>query len=106
MVRMMSAGARTSAPDRREFQRMRTEKTAAFTESWVAMYLAAFRINQEIALSMLRLWWNPWLAGAPSSLQYLKRMQNATVDIATKGIAPIRKRAVANARRLKRSGRR
>ena len=106
MARVMSAGAGTSAPDRREFERMRSEKTAAFTESWAAMYLAAVRINQEIALTMLRFWWTPWLAGAPSAFPSLKRMQNATVDIATKGIAPIRKRAVANARRLSRSGRR
>ena len=71
MLRMALAGHSPTARDRREFQRMGTEKMWAFYESWNAMFL-------QMALS-----WH----------------QGPMAVLAT-GMAPIRRRAVANARRL------
>jgi len=69
--------------DRREMQRMGTEKVQAYWESVNAMTLAASRY-----------WWtawtNPWSAAA-----------NAT-RILEQGLAPVHRRASANARRLSR----
>ena len=67
---------RMAGMDRREFHRMGSEKIAAFTEAWTAMAVEAFRF--------------PWLR------------PDATLRILGAGMAPIRRRAVANARRLRR----
>jgi hypothetical protein len=71
-ARMMAAGANPSARDRREFQRMGTEKVFAFWESMNAMWWAA--------------WMTPW----------------STAKIMEKGLAPLHRRTTANARRLRR----
>jgi hypothetical protein len=80
-ARMMLAGGAPSARDRRELQRMGTEKILAFNEAWTAM--------------ALQFWF-------PTS----RRPGDVYLDILGKGIAPVRRRAVANARRLRRSRRR
>ena len=71
-ARMLAAGANPDARDRREFQRMGTEKVFAFWESMNAMYWAA--------------WLTPWSAA----------------KIMAKGLDPVHRRATANARRLRR----
>lgn len=70
-ARMLAAGANPSARDRLEFQRMGIEKAFAFWESMHAM------------------WWSAWLAPWSAA----KMME--------KGIAPVHRRATANARRLR-----
>ena len=67
---------RMARMDSKEFQRMGTEKVAAFTEAWTAMAIEAM--------------WSPWLH------------PDATLRILNAGMTPIRRRAVANARRLRR----
>ena len=81
---------------------MGDEKLAAFAESWNAMAVQAFRINQALALSCWRLSWMPWtsrraFAGAGA------QMQDAALGILGKGLGPIHRRAVANAKRLART---
>ena len=49
MTRMAMAGPSLSDRDRKEFQLMSAEKTAAFTESWNAMNMQAIRANQALA---------------------------------------------------------
>jgi len=83
MARMAMAGSTPSARDRREFYRMGTEKVAAFNEAWAAMAMQT------------------WL-----SLWFPTHLSNAALDILGKGITSIRRRAVANARRLGRPRRR
>ena len=61
--RMAFAGFGPTARDRREFQLMNAEKVAAFYESWSAMYVHAFRIQLDVAASILRSMWFPWLPG-------------------------------------------
>jgi hypothetical protein len=98
MARMALAGARPSARDRKEFQRMGTEKIAAFNEAWMAMGIEACRANQELALSCVRSLWFPWLPARSAAAQ----VHDAALGILGKGMAPVRRRAAANARRLRR----
>ena len=76
---------RLAGMDAVELSRMSTEKVFAFNEAWMAMAAQAFLENQKLALSFLQPYWFPWGAG---------------MGILGKGIAPYRRRAVANARRL------
>ncbi|WP_244306875.1 polyhydroxyalkanoate granule-associated phasin [Azotobacter salinestris] len=103
MARMAMAGSTLTARDRREFQLMGAEKLAAFGESWMAMYLQMFHANQELAFSLMKAW-NPMLAGKDAWFKSAQAVQSAMLDILGKGMAPLHKRAVGNARRLSRSG--
>ena len=83
-ARMMAAGASPSARDRREFHRMGTEKVFAAWEAMNAMSLYA-----------MQQWWTAaWLT--PWSLA------STTTRMFDKGLAPVHRRASANARRLRR----
>jgi hypothetical protein len=102
-MRMAAAGASPSAHDRKEFQRMGSEKVAAFAESWNAMALQTFRANQQLALSYMQSLWFPWMRRRSSAS---KQLSNAALGILGKGMAPIHRRALANAKRLGRPKRR
>ena len=124
LARLAFAGLSPSARDRREFARMGTEGAvdlmnstfyprgrggkpvvlvekepepkgdahiAAFYESWNAMYLALLRANLSLALSPFQVWWSP------------ARGRRTGLTILNHGLAPIRRRATANARRLRRT---
>lgn len=80
---------------------MGAEKFAAFGESWTAMATQAVLENQKLALSFMQSLWFPWIRSRPSS-----RTNQAALRILGKGLAPVRRRAVANARRLRRAKRR
>ena len=69
--------------DQREMQRMGTEKVQAFWESMGAMGLQMAKANWS-------LWMTPWQAAAAAS------------KVVEKGLAPVHRRAKANARRLRR----
>ena len=98
--RAARAGPFPSPRDRREFQRMGTEKIAAFYESWNAMAVEMARANMRLFWSPL--WWsNPWKAMAPGSRAASTHARTA-LDILHRGTNPYHRRAVANARRLTR----
>lgn len=105
VARMALAGASPSARDRKEFHRMGAEKIAAVNEAWSAMAVETFRANQQLTLSFMRSLWFPWLhsTGRKSAS---RQLSNATLGILGKGMAPVRRRAVANAKRLGRTRRR
>ncbi len=100
VARMMIAGGSPSA--RRELHRMGTEKILAANEAWNAMALQAVLENQKLALSFMRSLWFPWAQRQSAAMQ----LSNAALDVLGKGMAPLRRRAVANARRLRRISRR
>ena len=84
---------------------MGAEKMLALNEAWSAMAVEAFRANQELALSYMQSLWFPWVR--PKSVKSASRqLSDATLGILGKGMAPVRRRAVANARRLGRTKRR
>jgi hypothetical protein len=105
VARMAIAGARPSARDRQELYRMSTEKFAAFNEAWGSMALETWLANQKMALSFMQSLWFPW-ARPLSARSASTQLSNAALDILARGMTPIRRRAVTNARRLGRARRR
>jgi hypothetical protein len=93
LFRLWLAGDSWSNRDRTEFHRMYAEKAAAFYESWNAMMLEMLRANMRFALSSTSRSWS-----FPSA--QVDRMVTAVLGA---GVAPIRRRAVANAKRLRRA---
>jgi len=85
---------------------MGAEKIVAMGEAWNEMAWQAFRANQQWALSCMQSLWFPWAAPAPSIKSASSYWSNAALGILGKGMMPIRRRAVANARRLGRARRR
>jgi len=103
VARMAIAGPSPSERDRKEFQRMSSEKVTAFGESWNAMAMQAFRANQLLAASFLRAFWLPSLRGKPSANAAAAQLQGAALGVLVKGMAPVHRKAVANAKRLART---
>jgi hypothetical protein len=119
-ARMLAAGAKPGAADRAEFTRMGTEKVQALGESMMAMSAQVIRSNLEFsraaALQWWRLWTTPWwvtayrpLSQAMGSLPRAaglvagptrRQHQRAVGKLVAAGLAPVHKRATANARRL------
>jgi hypothetical protein len=105
-ARWAQAGATPTTRDLAEFQRMAAEKVTSFGTAWQAMGLAAVRAQQSYLQALTRSMLTPWWI-APPDLGALARRANAvTVDVLAAGIAPIRHKAVGNARRLARRRRR
>jgi len=104
-LRMASAGATPSARDQREFWLMGYEKVLAFNQSWWAMGAEAMRIYQEMAMSMVRASWFPWMTPLPGFRSGAAQLHRAAMNVASKGVAPIHRTATANAKRLSRSRR-
>lgn len=95
--RMAAAGATPNARDRKEFQRMGAEKVAAFCESWAAMGMAAMQAQQSMWRGVM---FAPLSAGR---LPTNTTLANQTLRILSQGLAPVHRRAVGNAKRLKRT---
>ena len=89
------AGPVLSQRDRKEFKLMCAEKTEAFGQSWNAMTMHAFRANQALAASIFRSFSS---AGAMN-----ERLQGVALDVWGKGLHPVHRKAVANAKRLART---
>jgi hypothetical protein len=104
-ARMASAGTSPSARDRAEFRRMGIEKIAAVNEAWTAMATQAFLENQKFALTFMQSLWFPWIRPTPTAKSVSRQLNRAAVGILGKGMAPVRRRAVANAKRLGRTRR-
>jgi hypothetical protein len=100
MARLCLAGDTLSARDRAEMYRMTAEKFAAFYESWNAMFLAIVRANMQLALSPM--WWAWFAPTSRRTAQLSAHGQRAAGAALAAGLAPVRRRAVANAKRLRR----
>lgn len=97
--RMALAGPQPSARDRAEFHRMGVEKLEAFAESWQAMGWKMLGVQQELMLGMLRLWMPWWHLPHLAAGDHFQR---AASEVLNAGLAPVHRRATANARRLAR----
>jgi hypothetical protein len=98
IARMALAGGQPSARDQREFKLMSAEKTAAFQQSWMAMGLQLWRAQQAFAVFWWRACLSPW--GPPSAQAIGTHLQSAALGVLGKGLAPVHRTAVANAKRL------
>jgi hypothetical protein len=101
LMRIAAAGSSPSVRDRREFYLMGAEKMEAFYESWNAMLAEVLRANLQWSLHWPRYFWLGFPATKRSSLAAAAHLQRAALAIVGKGVAPIHRRAVANAKRLR-----
>ena len=104
---MLAGGAFPHAPQRRENVRMGAEKLEAYTDAVIAMNAQLARSNVELMTYLVRQWWKSWLQ--PGSMFSLtttlqRHWRDAALSVADKGVSPVHRRAVANARRLRRGG--
>ncbi|QHI98339.1 hypothetical protein GT347_10250 [Xylophilus rhododendri] len=98
--RMAAAGASPSARDREEFKLMVDEKVAAFQESWLAMATQAVQFQQRMALQMWTACWLPLAQPAFGRRSMQRQWNEAGLAILGAGLAPVSRRASANAKRL------
>lgn len=101
MTRLAMAGPNVSARDRTEFQLMVEEKQAAFTEAWQAMATKSLQAQGRLAASFMQSLWTP--ASPHSATSLATQMHDATLGVLGHGIAPMHRKAVANAKRLART---
>jgi len=104
LLRMAHAGPHLSARDRKEFARMVAEKHSAFGESWNAMALQALQSQRTFAAA-LALAATPTRStrASPAAQTLAAHLQQAALAVIGKGLAPVHRRAVANAKRLART---
>lgn len=100
MTRLALAGPAPSARDRAEFHRMSAEKMAAFSRSWTAMALQTALASQALAASFVRSVWAPQ---PPAAGTAAAQWHEAALDVIDKGLDPVHRKAVANAKRLART---
>ncbi|HNW61816.1 MAG TPA: hypothetical protein PKJ32_02365 [Piscinibacter sp.] len=103
ITRMAMAGHLPSERDRKEFDLMVAEKNSAFAQSWVAMANQSLVAQQALSASWLRTLCSPIGIGAPSVSTVLHQVHGATLGVLGKGLAPVHRKAVANAKRLART---
>lgn len=100
VARMAMAGPLPSARDRQEFQRMVEEKQQAFVESWLAMIGHGAATQVTLGTTAWRSLFHPWLGGGTTPAAMASQMHQAGIGMIQKGLAPVHRTAVANARRL------
>ena len=100
--RMMTAGPAPGARDLREFNLMTSEKAVALAESWIAMGAYMMRANQSLALTMIGASWKVWLSLATFGfpVRHAQQLQSNALGMISAGMAPVHRKAVANAKRL------
>ena len=100
MTRMALSGPRLSARDRKEFELMLAEKNSAFTDSWQAMAAQTARSQKALAASFFQSLLSMSRGGRPASPASAAQLQRAALEVLGKGLAPVHRKAVANAKRL------
>ena len=82
---------------------MAAEKNAAFGESWNAMAVQAMLANQALAVSFFKSFLAVGRGKKPSVARSAAQLQRAALGVMGKGLAPVHRKAVANAKRLGRT---
>jgi hypothetical protein len=105
VLRMATAGLNPSARDRLEFAGMGSEKVLAFYQSWGAMWAQVFRAQMAMAQGLAAMAWTPWVVGARVGGVAAPSAAAVATKVLAAGLAPVHRKAVANAKRLgRRSG--
>ena len=103
LLRMAHAGPHLSARDRKEFARMVAEKNEAFGAAWQAMAVHGARAQQAFGASLFASFLAVARGRRPSPARSVAQLQHATLGILGKGLGPVHRKAVANAKRLART---
>src|SRR6516165_9646416 len=97
LIRGAQPGPSPARRDRSEFYLMGFEKIAAFYESWTAMSIEMLRVNLEYCLLPAQYFWQGLPVTRRSSRAAAAHFQRAALAVLGAGVAPIHRRAVANA---------
>lgn len=92
LSRMAQHGLNPTARDRKEMHLMGAEKVAAFSQAWIAMASEMFRIQQRMLLGA---------AFMPFAWPSRATLTRSASSVLGKGLAPVHRKVVANAKRLK-----
>jgi hypothetical protein len=103
VTRMALSSPKPSPRDRKEFERMVAEKNTAFAESWKAMAAQAALANQALAASFFQSFLSAARGKKPSAAAAANHLHKAALGVLGKGLAPVHRKAVANAKRLSRT---
>jgi hypothetical protein len=104
LARIAGAGLKPTLRDRKEFARMVAEKHDAFGESWQAMAWQTLHAQQAFAAALARAAMTvPSLRRKSAAHSLAEQLQRSALAVAGKGLAPVHRRAVANAKRLGRT---
>ena len=103
VTRMAIAGPTLSARDRKEFELMVAEKKTAFAKAFQAMTTQTVRANQVLSASFVRSMLSPTGWSQPAAGKLASEVHDAALGILGKGMAPVHRKAVANAKRLART---
>jgi hypothetical protein len=103
VTRMALSGPKLSLRDRKEFERMVAEKNAAFGESWNAMAAEAALAQRKLAASFFRSFLSIAKGRKPAPAVSAGQLHKAALGVLGKGLEPVHRKAVANARRLART---
>ena len=99
-ARLLKAAAKPGKSPIQDMNRMGAEKATVFTASTVGMMFAGAAAMTKSMLVMTSVW-SPW---GGTVRQRMARIQsvasNASADVANAALAPIRKRVIANSKRL------
>ena len=82
---------------------MVAEKGTAFSESWQAMAAQAALANQALAASFFRSFLSAAKGKKASAAPTAGQLHKAALVVLGKGLAPVHRKAVANAKRLSRT---
>ena len=82
---------------------MGSEKVAAFYQSWASMWTAAVAVQYELATAYSSAAVAFATKGTATTGAAVAAMSNAATKVVSAGLAPVHKKAVANAKRLSRN---
>ncbi|MGE4239290.1 polyhydroxyalkanoate granule-associated phasin [Ramlibacter sp.] len=98
LSRMALAGASPSPRDQAENRRMVDEKVAAFSQSWLAIWMNLWMMPMRLAPAFVQS-----LGGGRGSQNVLQQsIERASTAMFAAGLAPVHRTVTANARRLSR----
>ncbi len=82
---------------------MVAEKNAAFLQSWQAMATQAVIAHHAMAVSVFRSFWPQPSRNRPTPAKVAAQVRSAALGVLDKGLSPVHRKAVANAKRLART---
>jgi hypothetical protein len=100
LQRMAAAGPVVSARDRREFSGMVAEKPLALAQAWQGMWHAGAKAQQELLLSLTRTLLQPGWVKPATGTRLARQIGESGLAVLSQGLAPLERKASANARRL------
>ncbi len=102
MLRIAAAGTRPSAHDAYELWRMGAEKLAAGAQAWTAMLVELQRAQWAFVLSLGPGAWLGSRGRRSAARNAIRHAERTTLAVLARGVEPVHRRVVANARRLSR----